>query len=480
MSEFDIDDIFGDKLRDYSSQVPADMWQRIQKDKRRRYAFPLWLMLAGLVLCIAGGGYFLLHTNNTDGVADKQNEIIKNKIQKDNSAAAQSESENSSGIAKNDDNGKQTLSAENKFQADNNDNQNNLSSSTTKKQISLTPLPFYTKHDKKFTEKEEGNKSLENPGLLSSDLNEKQNKNDGMKKEETNNDAAKNISIANTENATDSLNTKSKSLLITKNSPDSVVNTSVKKADAPVSVKLHNPVQFFLEVYGSPDIPLSNIKSDSVYYLAEKKKTSEFLVSQTFGARLGVKINDHFSAKIGLQYSGIQEKFNYTQNNAIRYIDVPVTRVITDSFGETQFIKDTILYGQYGTRHITVYNHYRSWDVPVLISYATGSDKLKVSLSAGIILNIHSGYTGKILDASLLPVDIDSMNAYRNNTGVSLYMGLGFAKSIGDKMDVFTEPYFRYRLGNMTGMYSPFTQRIHIGGLSIGLHYHFLQAGQHK
>ena len=44
-------------------------------------------------------------------------------------------------------------------------------------------------------------------------------------------------------------------------------------------------------------------------------------------------------------------------------------------------------------------------------------------------------------------------------------------KRINDNTHLFFEPYFRYNLSNMTNSASPYNQRFHIGGLSVGLRF---------
>lgn len=65
MSDNQIDDLFGNKLHDYSGVPENDLWESIrrktEKPKRKRGAI-LWGVAASVVLCLSLGGWFYLQT----------------------------------------------------------------------------------------------------------------------------------------------------------------------------------------------------------------------------------------------------------------------------------------------------------------------------------------------------------------------------------------------------------------------------------
>src|SRR4030095_8024170 len=231
----------------------------------------------------------------------------------------------------------------------------------------------------------------------------------------------------------------------------------------------------FLEVYFSPDIPINKTSSSNTAYLQYKDSTSQMQLSYTAGVKLGALLGRHIVAKIGFQYSEINEKFNYTNENAVRTVPVVIQRLLADATGTIRVVLDTSNLMQAGTQYKLTYNHYKSIDIPILIGYETGSDRFKAAINTGVILNIKTSYNGDVLDASLNPIDIGLNNIYKSNTGVSLHLGLSLATRLNNSFQLFTEPYIRYRLSNMTGTYEPFTQKINVGGVSCGLRYNFEQ-----
>jgi opacity protein-like surface antigen len=242
-----------------------------------------------------------------------------------------------------------------------------------------------------------------------------------------------------------------------------------------VTINNHSSIisNLFFEVYASPDIPVNKTSSGNTVYLQHKDSTSKMQLSYTFGIRIGAAFGEHFTGKIGFQYADINERFNYINKNATRTVPVVVERTLTDATGAAITVRDTSNLIQVGKEYNLTNNRYKSIDVPVLIGYETSGERLKASFNTGIILNIKTNYEGKILDASLNAVDINSNNYYKNNTGISLYFGAGISTKLNDNFRLFTEPYIKYRLNNMTGAPQPFTQKINVGGLSLGLRYSF-------
>jgi len=117
-------------------------------------------------------------------------------------------------------------------------------------------------------------------------------------------------------------------------------------------------------------------------------------------------------------------------------------------------------------------NLYKSVDIPLLIRYARKwPGNINISFSTGILLNISSTYKGAIPDASGEAININSKTVYKRNTGVSLYAAIGFSKEVNKKMDLFAEPYFRYRLKSMSNNIQPFTQKINTAGIALGVRY---------
>ena len=168
-----------------------------------------------------------------------------------------------------------------------------------------------------------------------------------------------------------------------------------------------------LDLYASPDYPIVH---------GEPWITTK--LSYTVGLRVNRSFGTHFSGKLGVQFSQI---------NLI-------------------FADSNVVSGSY---------HLKSIDLPVLAGYSWGNETLGMTINAGVVFNLYSWQTG------------EDVNAFKTNTGLSLYLGFNVKKQISDRIDLFTEPFYRYRLSSMTTSSVYYAKFIDVAGLSFGVRYHF-------
>ena len=175
--------------------------------------------------------------------------------------------------------------------------------------------------------------------------------------------------------------------------------------------------KWYLDIYASPDWPMDHtVNAASIMKL-----------SYTVGLRINRAFGKHFSGKIGIQFSRI----NFTYPDTLSYLN-----------GEK--------------------NHLNSFDLPVLAGYSFGTEKMKMTVTAGGIANLYSftGYSGSI---------------FKTNTGLSLYLGYNVEKKVNQKISIYLEPYYRYRLTSMTIEGVDFFKFIDVVGLSFGARFYFLK-----
>ena len=122
---------------------------------------------------------------------------------------------------------------------------------------------------------------------------------------------------------------------------DSSANNEQSARTNTITIKQPIINNLSLEVYLSPDIPFSKTSSANTAYLQHKDSTSKMQLSYTIGAKLSALFGNHIVAKIGFQYSEINEKFNYANENAIRTVPVVIQRLLADATGAMQVVFDT-------------------------------------------------------------------------------------------------------------------------------------------
>jgi hypothetical protein len=230
---------------------------------------------------------------------------------------------------------------------------------------------------------------------------------------------------------------------------------------------------WYFEVYGSPDVAFKSVKATSnAGYISKKDSSETPQLSYTAGFRISRSIGENLLMKTGLQYSQINERFDLRTENERRITTVITIRTIIGQSGADSTVRDTTSVEQIGYRVQRTYNRYRSIDIPLLLSYEFGNEKLKFAVNAGAIINLRSWYSGNTLNDSLAVISIDSKSSgiYKQNIGVGLYAGISIIKPVSNRLEVFLEPHFRYNFTNMSKT-AGYSQRFNAAGVSFGIRY---------
>ena len=201
--------------------------------------------------------------------------------------------------------------------------------------------------------------------------------------------------------------------------------------DEPKTQKTSN---WFLEIYGSPDIPFFERNSGNLFYY---RPVTSRRNAYTVGVRAGRYFGKHFFLKTGLQFSGV-----------------------TESFSDSSYFID----------------HYASLDIPLLLGYDLKTPFIKTTISTGIVYNIYTWYQGMDMINGIYIGNITEL--YKHNAGASFFIGLNLSKAISKKLEIMAEPYYRYRFSYMTKPETFFRQKINIAGVDVGLRYNFFKPKQ--
>jgi hypothetical protein len=234
----------------------------------------------------------------------------------------------------------------------------------------------------------------------------------------------------------------------------------------------------YFDVYAGPDLGMrsfSGFTSDtgSANYLRKRKETAKFSSAYSAGIRYTRVFNNGMSLRTGVNYSQINEKFKYINQNDIRYILVITPRQIIIN-GTPTTVYDTLRYTETGTRIRTTYNRYRSVDIPLQLGYEFGNGRLHTNISAGAIINVYSWQKGDVLDSAYQPVSIttgkgSSAYGFKTNIGVGFLGSASIYYKLNNRLHLLAEPYIRYNLKPMSRDNQTFTQKYNTAGLRLGV-----------
>jgi hypothetical protein len=395
MKEKEFDNLIRARLKDHESPVPAGMWERITlaANKRRRGFIPRMYLLTIVFLFVGVAGIFysfyirdqpkkhiLSNKNNTTDTRDKN--LIRSTNKEDHAV--------------------QTLNAA-KYQ-----DRGEIAELTSKHLVENQ----VTDTKKRIT------KPSPDPEKFKPDNNVVLTNSKGIP-HGTGDDSSDNVI--------------KKPIKETNATPSDPADNAEKNTIEPGSDK------FSVELFTSPVAPVNSISSDNKSYEQALKSASSMQLSYTIGVRISYSISKRLSGKIGVQYSQVNEKMNFS-----------------DSSGN----------------NFTTTNRYKNIGVPLVLGYKmVSTSTLNIFLNTGIILNVASKYKGMIPSVSGQPIDIKNENVYNTNASADLYLGINLSKKMNNRMDFFAEPWMNYRFKNMVSHYYSFDQKINTLGLSLGLRY---------
>jgi len=498
MTDNIFDKFVSDKLGDHQSPVPQGLWEKIErkKDKEPRGGFwwfsgtAIW---AALFLLIAGlGSAFYLMNGET-----KDDALSKTAAAKKNSGLAT----NTTAIPELGDNNKAETAAGNAADDDADKKQNEIIPTDNVQNSSTTEAKDGNAKTNKVIENQETNSSTKQQtkkkgytnnkttfstedviaaGTNKLNFTKKQKRNSGStfnrKDDKTQQPDLSPITTADLSNAyipftKGKLAINSKMLSAGSKNEFDLSKLKIWGIDCPTAGRPRRN-DLYLEVFASPDMAMKSVSGSNAAILQKKDSTESTQLGYTAGLRLSKSIGDNLLLKAGFQFSQINERFDLRTENERRITTVITIRTVTTPSGTDTMIRDTTTLEQIGYSLRTTYNKYRSFDIPLLLSYEFGNENLKFAVNAGVILNLRSWYSGETINDSLAVVSMNSKSSptFKQNIGLGLYAGFSIIKPLNNHVDFFLEPHFRYNLGNMTSG-ATYTQKFNAAGLSLGIRY---------
>ena len=446
------EEIWGEKLHGYSSPVDKKILESVldAKNKRRKFRFPFWIILPMLLL---GGAATLMVSDRspTQGI------VLENNVPNQQKAT----------IAKSENKYPQEKIHSNK--SDHNTPDNKKIAGSFDKQ----PEPENT--ETAIAENKQKDVLDEFPEIQHYDFALK-----GLKKKTS----YKPASLAGFPSTPSSLSlpplfSNSEDVLI--DDPFVIGKNKIVIPDCPdFSDSKRN---WYVEVFGAIDFPSKKLEQNigKSGFIEQKDSTEKFLMSWSAGFRIGKYISNSWSLKTGLQFSQLNEEFNYHNEQERRITTVITIRSIIRGPGDTLFISDSSQVEVTGVRTKTTYNRYYNLDIPLLVSYEIRNPGLSFSVQGGPIFNISSRFKGDMIDTTGLPFSSsgkDPATQFKSSLGLGLYAGVSVIKAINEDFDIFAEPYYRRYLNNQASEAAPFQQYLSNWGIQFGIRYSLNKGGQ--
>ena len=213
-------------------------------------------------------------------------------------------------------------------------------------------------------------------------------------------------------------------------------------------------------------------------YLSERIATEYFYYAYSSGFRLSRVSEQGIAMRTGLIYSQINEVFDHTSTEYVpKSINVTIDTLYNTN-GDTIFVWDTISVISVEEKRIVKTNKFRLLDIPLTAGFEYQVGKFVFNINGGIMLNLFMNTKGNILDLSgeVATIDSDSphaVNAYKNKVGLSLVGSFGVNYRLNESVMILFEPYFRKIVKPVSHQDYPLEQKYSIMGLRTGLRYKF-------
>lgn len=218
-----------------------------------------------------------------------------------------------------------------------------------------------------------------------------------------------------------------------------------------------------------------NTSAESILYSEARLATEQGRYAWSGGVRMNLKLNHELAVRVGIMYEQIGDVFDYTDTLATQQ------STIIDTFWSAN---GTFLYTEtrtiliLGTLIKKIHNRYHHLDIPLLASYELPLGRSTLMINAGPVINLTSSSRGQILDPLLIPRNItigepNYLKAYKNNLGLSVYLGAGALIPFNKYFSGLIEPRFMYRIKPVTIDSYPIKENRHFAGINLGIRYHF-------
>jgi hypothetical protein len=170
--------------------------------------------------------------------------------------------------------------------------------------------------------------------------------------------------------------------------------------------------------------------------------------------------------RTGINYSQINETFNYTESRT-------QTTIIRDEQGNIISIEEELIEVDKKSS-----NSYKSVDIPLLIGLEMPvNDRFSLSMNTGLFMTAAFSSRGKILSPELEPVFITEgsgdLQVYKSSLGVSYYGSIGFHHELSPGLELLVEPNMRYYSQSFTIADYPLTQDYIKFGILSGIKFRF-------
>jgi len=235
-------------------------------------------------------------------------------------------------------------------------------------------------------------------------------------------------------------------------------------------------LRFYFDAMAAPGFAARSLSprgSDFASYVDSREETESPRFMYSAALRLSAVTHGGFALRTGLNYSEINERFEHTIENEVRTI-------ITNVYGQNGEIIGTDTTIEASSRRVVANNHYRTFDIPILIGFEEQFNNLTLSLNGGAYVNIYFEPEGEFLSPeNNRPVSFsndagdETYPAFREDLGVGWYGSMGVQYRVSPRLSLLVEPHVRMFPHSFTREDFMVDQKYLTAGVFVGLRHQF-------
>ena len=176
-------------------------------------------------------------------------------------------------------------------------------------------------------------------------------------------------------------------------------------------------------------------------------------------ALVGYMANKNLTISLGVAYKGLIEKFDFDGTYITDLEGNVVSELVKDELGITSvnFNSESINADYYlrVERKISAYNHLKTIDLPIQLTYALNDYWLRPNIYAGILINLSNSISGYYYDQKGIPQQYSRDVILKE--GNRLYLGAAIEFKLSNRIVLLPSiefSYQKYSLGDLTMLYS--------------------------
>lgn len=239
--------------------------------------------------------------------------------------------------------------------------------------------------------------------------------------------------------------------------------------------------RFSLEILAGYDFVTQQLspKNNATDYLEARKNSEQTKNGFNIDLKAGYKITEHVILKTGLHYSQFEVEYNYAYKQQLIYTHTDsLIGFIVNPFGPSVAITfygtkidTTIVLNQFGSA-----NRYNFYSIPLTIGYLYESKKWGVALNAGVLINEAFKASGKLIGADLkseVQINNSGNTPYKKTAGVALLTNASFYYKATNRIKFIIEPEYQFPLTDLTTSSYALHERYKIFSLKGGVGFDF-------